>query len=259
MSITTLVGLGLAWGSLIASIIIDGGHLNAFAALSPAILVFGGTLGAVCIGMTMEEVKMVPSYLMLTFKGVNVDMPGTITRLCDMAMRSRRDGILSLENEIETLEDEFMKKGFQLCVDGVDTEKLAETLETEVATLKHWYKQGEEFFKQLGGFSPTLGIIGTVLGLIHMLASLENAESMGPAIAMAFIATLYGVSAANLLYLPLGNKLKALAARDLMQKQVVVHGVIGIQTGMSPRLLEQSLHTYLHEHERPTPSREGGK
>jgi chemotaxis protein MotA len=259
MNISTLIGLVMAWTCLLASVLLDGGGakaLLAFVKLSPAILVFGGTFGAVIIGMSLEEIKAIPSRFAVVFKSHALDMNGTIARLCEMAVRSRRDGILALEDDIEKLTDPFMKKGFQMCVDGVDTEKLTEVMETEFTTLKQWYKDGEEFFKQLGGFSPTLGIIGTVLGLIHMLANLENAESMGPAIAMAFIATMYGVSFANLVYLPLGNKVKSVSSRELLLKRIIIQALVGIQSGVSPRLLEQSLQCYLHEHERSESPRE---
>lgn len=254
MSIPTIVGLIMAWACLVAAIMMDSGWalhaLTAFFALSPAILVFGGTFGAVFIGMSTEEIKAIPSFFGMAFRQRKTDLNEIIATLCEMAVRSRRDGILALEDDIEKITDPFMKKGFQMCVDGVDTEKLSDVMETEFATIKQWYKGGEEFFKQLGGFSPTLGIIGTVLGLIHMLANLENAESMGPAIAMAFIATMYGVSAANLVYLPLSNKIKSASARELLLKRIVIQALLGIQGGVSPRFLEQSLQCFVHEHER---------
>lgn len=256
MSLSTIGGLIMAWGCLIGAVLLDGGEMSAFVALSPAVLVFGGTFGAVMIGMTVEGIKAIPSRFAFVFMQKKIDLNETIATLCEMAVRSRRDGILTLEDDIEKITDPFMKKGFQMCVDGVDTDKLAEVMESEFATIKEGYKEGEEFFKQLGGFSPTLGIIGTVLGLIHMLANLSNAESMGPAIAMAFIATMYGVSVANLVFLPLANKSKTLAQRELLLKRVILQALIGIQSGVSPRLLEQSLQCYVHQHERRESSNE---
>jgi chemotaxis protein MotA len=236
----------MAWLCLYAAIVMDGASISSFMKLSPAILVFGGTFGATMIGFSMKEVKELPKKVKTAFSMKKYDYEGVITKMVQFAIISRRDGVLALENEIEKLDDEFMKKGLQMAVDGVDLERVRDTLETDIHSLTKWYKSGEEFLKQLGGFSPTLGIIGTVLGLIMMLSELENAESMGPAIASAFIATMYGVSAANLLYLPLGNKIKTVAAEDVLEKRIILEGLAGIQAGISPRMIEQSLISYLY-------------
>jgi chemotaxis protein MotA len=152
-----------------------------------------------------------------------------------------------------------MKKGLQMLVDGVDMDRLRETLEQDIASLKLWYKEGEEFWKQMGGFGPTLGIIGTVLGLIQMLSELEDAESMGPAIASAFIATMYGVSSANLLYLPIGNKIKTVGNADLLGKKIILQGLICMQAGISPRMTEQTLLSFLYPESKTTGEGKAGK
>ncbi len=246
MNLLTVGGLLLAWGALIASLILDGGELHAFLKLSPAILVFGGTFGAASIGFSLQDLKGLPAKTRRAFFTPKFDYHKVIEALVGFATKSRRDGVLALEDSIEAIEDDFMKKGLQMLVDGVDMDRLRDTLEQDIASLKQWYKEGEEFWKQMGGFSPTLGIIGTVLGLIHMLANLENAESMGPAIASAFIATMYGVSAANLLYLPIGNKIKTVATQDLLEKKIILQGLVCMQAGISPRMTEQTLLSFLY-------------
>jgi chemotaxis protein MotA len=242
----TAGGLLLAWASLIISILMDGASLHSFVKLAPAILVFGGTFGATVIGFTMEEVKALPTKVKKTFTRRKINFEETIKIMVDLSTRSRRDGVLALEGDIETLKDDFLKKGLQLIVDGTDLEKTRDTMEVELSALKSWYKSGEEFFRQLGGFSPTLGIIGTVLGLIMMLSELEDAESMGPAIASAFIATMYGVSAANLLYLPLAIKIKNVSVEDLLEKRIILEGLLCMQAGSSPRMTEELLRSYLY-------------
>jgi chemotaxis protein MotA len=143
----------------------------------------------------------------------------------------------------------------------VDQERIRVTLESDLAAMHQWYKSGEEFMKQMGGFSPTLGIIGTVLGLIMMLSDLSNTEGLGHAIASAFIATMYGVSAANLLYLPLAIKLKTVATHEILEKRIVLEGIIAIQSGVSPRMLEQLLQSniYPQKAESKKEAKEGGK
>jgi chemotaxis protein MotA len=246
MDILTLIGLILGWGCVITSVILDGGHLAGFAALAPFILVFGGTWGAVLMGLTVKEIRDVGQYLRAGFFGKPIDFEKTITTLTEFSTRSRRDGILSLEDSIEQVEDPFLRKGLELAVDGIDLERMHAILEADVNTVKQWYKEGEEIFIKLGGFSPTLGIIGTVLGLVHMLSKLEDPKTMGPAIAAAFIATLYGISFANLFYLPMAHKLKRRAAHILLERRIMMEGIVSLQAGTSPRILEQELRSYLH-------------
>lgn len=243
---TTVGGLLLAWVSLVLTLLLDGAKMGAYFKLAPAVLVLGGTWGATVVGFSMEEIKSLPAQLKLTFSNKRYDFQALIQRILGFATVSRRDGILALENELEKIDDEFLKKALQMAVDGVDHERLRETMETDLQCLQHWYKSGEDIMKQMGGFAPTLGVIGTVLGLIMMLAELDNAESMGPAIASAFIATMYGISTANLIYLPLANKIKTVAASDVLEKRIVLEGVLCIVNGMSPRVIEQSLLSYLY-------------
>ncbi len=246
MDILTTGGLVLAWACLLISILMDGASLSSFMKLAPAILVLGGTWGATLTGFTMEDLKGLFPKLKRAFGRKKIDYEETIGILMDLAIRSRRDGILALEGDIEKIQDDFLKKGLQLIVDGTDLEKVRDTLETAMSSLKNWYKSGEDFFKQLGGFAPTLGIVGTVLGLIMMLSELEDAESMGPAIASAFIATMYGIGTANLIYLPIGNKMKNIAIEDLLEKRIILEGLLGIQAGSSPRMIEECMRSYLY-------------
>jgi chemotaxis protein MotA len=259
MNLVTLGGLLLAWGALMAAIILDGASLSSFMKLAPAILVFGGTTGATVISFSMDQLKSLPAKTKRAFFTPKFDYHKIIETLVGFATKSRRDGVLALEDSIEAIEDDFMKKGLQMLVDGVDMDRLRETLEQDIASLKLWYKEGEEFWKQMGGFGPTLGIIGTVLGLIQMLSELEDAESMGPAIASAFIATMYGVSAANLLFLPVGNKIKTVGNADLLGKKMILQGLICMQAGISPRMTEQTLLSFLYPESKTTGEGKAGK
>ncbi len=264
MDIVTVIGLIMAWACLLGSAILEGMHggeapidiLASFIKLPPAILVFGGTIGASMIGVTMHDLKQIPKHLAVAFKGLKSDPEGLIEKLSSYAVKSRRDGILALEPEIENADDPFLKKGLQLAVDGVDVDHMRTILELDLKTMKQWFMEGAEFFVKLGGFSPTLGIIGTVMGLVNMLKNISSPDTMGPAIASAFIATLYGVCFANLVYLPIGNKIKKLMNVAMVEKQMMMEGILSIQAGMSPRLLEEQLRAFVHgEHKE---EKEGG-
>lgn len=247
MGTITISGLVMCWVCLIASLYLEGGHLGSFVALSPFVLVFGGTFGAVLATLSKEEVKDLKSYVMLPFQGRQVDMEALVKKMVELVTIGRREGLLALESHIEGQSDPFMRKGLQLVIDGNDADTLYSIMEEAIATRQAWYKDGEEVFTKLGGFAPTLGIIGTVLGLVHMLSKLEDPGTMGPAIAAAFIATLYGVSSANLLFLPMGNKLKKVCQIEMAEKRLILQGLFGLQCGESPRVLEVRLRSFLHE------------
>jgi chemotaxis protein MotA len=166
------------------------------------------------------------------------------------ADRARRDGLLALEDEAKSIEDPFLKRGIQMAIDGTDPEMVREVLETEVAALKDRHKVGAKFFGDMGAFAPTLGIIGTVLGLVHMLENLSDPSSMGPLIAGAFVATLWGVMSANLIWLPISNKLKRASAEEVAFKELVIEGVLSIQAGANPRAVGEKLKSFLPPKER---------
>jgi chemotaxis protein MotA len=150
-----------------------------------------------------------------------------------------------LEKQTKSIKDPFMKKGVQLLVDGVDMNHIRIIMETDIAFIKTRHNDGAEFFLKMGGYSPTLGIIGTVMGLIFMLANLSDPGSMGPAIASAFIATLYVVSFANLLYLPIGSKLKNISGKEILEKRIMLEGLLAIQAGDNPRIIEERLLSFI--------------
>lgn len=256
MDILSTGGVIMAWVCVLLSVILEGGHLGGFFKLPPAVLVIGGTFCAALISTGMADLKALPAQLKAVFLGKKFDYRGTIASLIDMAVFCRQEGLLALESRVEQLGDPFTQKGFQMVIDGVDQESVREIMETDIQTLKNYYKEGEEFFGKLGGFSPTLGVIGTVMGLVHMLGNLEDPSTMGPAIASAFIATLYGVSLANLLFLPIANKIKKISGMDVLHRRITLEGMLAIQAGASPRVLEQKLAAFLHEH---GPATKGGK
>lgn len=245
MDFATIAGLLLAWGALLGALLMEGGELVALINIPAALLVFGGTLGAATISFRTKQIASLPEVLAQAFTEASHDVTEVISRLVHFAERARREGLLVLEKESQEIEDEFLRKAIRLAVDGTDPELVREILTTEIHFLQARHRVGENIFSTLGGFAPTLGIIGTVMGLIHMLTNLSDPGKMGPLIAGAFIATLYGVSSANLIFLPIANKLKLRSAEEVLVREIMVEGILAIQAGDNPRIVEEKLKAYL--------------
>lgn len=245
MDIATLIGLVLAWGAFLGSILIEGGDLAALVNPSAALLVFGGTLGASMICFPLSTVTSLPGIVKNAFLSKKEDVGHLIKTLVGYAEKARREGLLALEDEVQKMDDPFLKKGIQLAIDGTDPELVREIMQTDIQFLGSRHHEGANLFGTMGGFAPTLGVIGTVSGLVHMLANLSDPGSMGPSIAAAFIATLYGVCSANLLFLPLGNKLKAISHEEVLVREIIMEGILAIQAGDNPRIVEEKLKAFL--------------
>jgi len=230
------------------------------------ILVFGGTLGATLISFPLRTfVRGFVGGLATVFTEPVYHERTTIGTLVSFAEKARREGLLALENEAAALEDEFMRKGIQLVIDGRDTDIIRKILETEVSFVQERNAKAEMVFMTLGGYSPTLGIIGTVLGLIAMLKGLAGASaggnvtgSIGTATAQAFVATFFGILLANLLWLPVGSKIKERNTQLLLVREIMIEGILSIQAGDNPRLLEEKLNAFLDPNDRDTEVEEGG-
>jgi chemotaxis protein MotA len=246
MDIATLVGVVLAFGAVLGSMVMEGGNPAALIAPPAMVLVLLGSLGATMTGYTLKDVTGIFKVLLKAFlPGPPIEPAGTIETMVHFADRARRDGLLALEEEAKNIEDPFLKKGIQMAIDGTDPEVVREVLETEVAALRERHKVGATFFANMGAFAPTLGIIGTVLGLVHMLENLSDPSSMGPLIAGAFVATLWGVMTANLLWLPIANKLKRSSTEEVAYKELVLEGILAIQAGANPRNVAEKLKSFL--------------
>ncbi len=200
----------------------------------------GGTLGATIIGMPFAQIKTLPRIMRQAFFQKPIDALQVVKTVVGYAVRARRDGVLALEEEAKNVDSDFLRLGLQLVVDGTPSDMTREILETEVEAMNTRHRRGEAIFSAMGGFAPTLGIIGTVMGLVHMLANLSEPGQMGGAIANAFIATLYGVMTANLLFLPIASKLKLRSQQEVVAYQVAIEGILAIQAGESPRQVSRA-------------------
>jgi chemotaxis protein MotA len=245
VDIATILGIVVGFGALLAAVIIEGGSPLALASFSAAVIVFGGTAGTLLVSFPLSVVKTLPKTLVIGFKQKKSDTESLIELLVQLADKARREGLLALESEEDRIDSDYLKKGIRLIVDGVDSHVVREIMETDSALMGERHKQGYSMLDAMGGFAPTMGIIGTVMGLVNVLSNLSDPEHLGEAIAVAFLATLYGVGLANLLLLPLGAKLKAKSAEEQVVHQVLVEGVLAMQAGQNARLVQEKLEAFL--------------
>ena len=245
MDLATVIGIVIALAALLGGNVLEGGHLSALVNLPAAIIVFGGTIGATVICFSMNDVKNLPNWFKVAFQEKQADAPKTIRSIVELADMARREGILKLESVVETLDNDFLKQGISLVIDGTDYEVTKSILETEVEFMRERHQTGAKFFEAAGAFAPTMGIIGTVMGLVHVLGSLSDTGNLGSAIAVAFIATLYGVFSANVIYIPISAKLKVRSKQEAIAREIIIEGVLAIQSGESPRIIEDRLKSFL--------------
>ncbi|HZS90593.1 MAG TPA: flagellar motor protein [Chloroflexota bacterium] len=241
----TIIGVVVGFGSIAASVLIEHGSLFSYVNVSAGLLVFGGTIGVGLIAYPFAVVMRLPKLVMLAVKEPHHDAAGMVEQFYQLADRARKEGLLSLEQSATTLTNPMLKKGIMLVVDGTDPEVVKAVLEVEVAAREQRHEVGIGMLEALGGFAPTLGILGTVMGLIRILAHMSNAQELGPAIAVAFTATLYGVGSANLLWLPLASKLKRRSAEEAELAALIIDGVAAIQAGDNPRIVQEKLVGYV--------------
>ena len=253
MDFATLGGLGFALVCVLASYLMEGGSLAAVFVPSAMLLVLGGTIGAAMITTSMRTVMNLPNFVKIALFESHHNPGELINTIVALAEKARRDGLLPLEAEAKKIKDPFLRKAVELVVDGTDPAVVRSILETEMAFISARHKEGATLFQKLGGFAPTLGIIGTVLGLIHTLSNTSDASKMAESIAGAFIATLWGVSSANLFYLPMGDKLKVRHEEEQLFLEMSMEGVISIQTGENPRVIRTKLLSFLEPKARVEP------
>jgi chemotaxis protein MotA len=207
--------------------------------------VLGGTFGATMAGTSFDAVKNIPKLYKKAFSSEPPDLNAKVAELVGYAEKARRDGLLALDEQLSEVADPFTRKGLQLVVDGTDPELVAEVLDAENANMRKRHQAAAQPFEKAGGYAPTLGIIGTVFGLVHVLSNLSKPETLGPSISSAFIATLLGISTANLVYLPIASRLKQLSEEELHFREMTLEGILAIQAGDNPRVVAEKLTAYV--------------
>jgi chemotaxis protein MotA len=250
MKASTPIGIVVCIVGILAGATMEGTPLGGLLNIPAMLVIFGGIAGVSIATSGMEQMKRLPTYYKLAMSPVFPDIPATVRLIVGYAEKARKEGLLALEPEIANVEDAFTKKGMQLVVDGTDPELVREVLEVEIEAMEGRHRTGQKLFKDAGGYAPTIGVLGTVMGLLHVMQLLDQPTELGPAIAGAFMATLYGVGSANVIFLPVAGRMAALTASEVLMRTVVVEGILAIQAGENPRVVSEKLLGFVPPSER---------
>ncbi|MEA2229748.1 MAG: chemotaxis protein MotA [Solirubrobacteraceae bacterium] len=258
MKASSMIGV-IAGGLFIAiGATLEGSNVMAVLNLPAMLIVLGGTLGAAMGGASFEAVKNIPKMYKKAFLPEPLDLVARVDELVGYAEKARRDGLLALDDQLKEVQDPYTRKGLQLVVDGTDPDLVADVLDAENAAMRKRHAASVQPWDKAGGYAPTMGIIGTVFGLVHVLTNLSQPEKLGPMISAAFIATLLGVASANVVYLPVAARLKGLSQEELHFREMTMEGILAIQAGDNPRVVSEKLMAYVPPNLRPSEDEPAG-
>lgn len=244
MDIATVLGIVSAFGLVLIAIVMGGG-LGLFVNIPSLMIVVGGTLGTTMINYPLKDVLSAIGIVKNVFFSKTMAATEIISRFVDFGSKARREGILALESDIGLVDDPFLKRGLQLSVDGLEPQSIQAIMDTEIDFLRERHALGAEIFTTMGTFAPALGMIGTLIGLVQMLQSMEDPNSIGPAMAVALLTTFYGSVMANLMFMPIAGKLRTRSKEETMVKEMIVEGVVALTRGENPRILEQKMLAFM--------------
>ncbi len=250
MDLSTLIGLTLSW-ALIISAILAGGNIMDFVDIPSVLITCGGTFAVCLTNFALSDFLNLFGIVKNAFFTKATSPLDTVSTLVSFAERARREGILSLEGQMDEIEDNFIRTGLRLAVDGVEPELIKDILQTELAFIEDRHRNGQGMLSYMASAAPAMGMIGTLVGLVQMLKNLSDASAIGPSMAVAILTTLYGALIANLACIPLSGKLKSKSSEEILIKEVAIEGVMSIQSGDNPRILEQKLLAFLAPSIRP--------
>lgn len=248
MDITSIIGPVIAIGLIVGGFLIEGGHVGALLQLTAALIVFGGAFGSMFVAAPLADVIYSFKGIGVWLKNPTVNPDEVIADIVDLAQTARKESILALEKKREAIKFEPLKKAIRLAVDGTDPNIIRDTMETEQHITFEEQEIAAKFWEDIGGICPTIGILGAVLGLIHVMQNLDKPDRIGPGIAVAFVATLYGVGSANILFIPIGKKIKRKAKLEGHLRTMVLIGVEGILSGLNPKIIQEKLSIFSHSH-----------
>lgn len=244
MDIATVVGIVSAFGLVFVAIFMGGG-INIFVNVPALMIVVGGTLGVTMINYPLKEVLGVFKVVQKALFSKTIPVHELIEKFIGFANKTRKEGILALEAEIKDVQDEFLKKGVQLSIDGLEPQEIRDILDTEIDYVRNRHQLGAEVFSSMGTFAPAMGMIGTLIGLVQMLQSMEDPSTIGPAMAIALLTTFYGSIMANICCMPIAGKLKTRSKEEMLAKEMTIQGIMSLANGDNPRVLEQRLQAFL--------------
>jgi chemotaxis protein MotA len=248
LDLPSVVGTLLGVGAILGGQLLEGGHVGQIVQGTAAIIVFGGTLGAMLVSFPVQDILRAIGMIPQIYLNVNLDVRPLIAEITRIATVARKEGVLAVEGQRESIQDPLFKRTIKYVIDGFEPNTVKEIIETEINLKFEEEENAGKVWEGAGGYAPTIGIIGAVLGLIHVMAMLNDPSRIGEGIAVAFVATVYGVGLANLILIPWGTKLKRKAAQRMMAREVVKLGVIGIQEGLNPHFLQEKLEVFVEEH-----------
>lgn len=250
MDKATWLGLLVGFGGILLGNLLEGGHVSSLMQLTAFIIVLAGTVGAVMVSSSEKDLKTGLHLAKAAFREEDSQIKSRLNEIVDCARFVKKESLLALEARLNTIQDPLLKGVLRNVVDGVDLQTIRDIFETQIETEEEELLGGAKIWMDAGGFAPTIGIIGAVLGLIHVMGNLTDTSKLGAGIAVAFVATVYGVSSANLLFLPLGNKLKRRVQAVTREKMMVLEGGLLVGSGMNPVVLEQKLYAYLESNQK---------
>ncbi len=257
MDLASIVGTILGIGAILAGQVLEGGHIGQILQPTAALIVFGGTFGAMLVSYPMQDIKRAFQLIPLIYQNVNMDVRPVIAEIVKIATIARKEGVLAVESQRDSIQDPLFKKSIKYVIDGFEPNTVNNIIDAEIAIALEEEENAGKVFEGAGGYAPTIGIIGAVLGLIHVMSQLDDPSKIGTGIAVAFVATVYGVGVANLILIPWGSKIKRKAQQRALAKEVVREGVIGIQEGLNPHFLQEKLEVYVEEHLRKADAEKG--
>ncbi|HZY74425.1 MAG TPA: flagellar motor protein [Edaphobacter sp.] len=247
MDIASIGGIALAIVGIMTGMMMEGGSISQITQPTAAMIVLGGTLGAVLLQFPLKVFASAMKYAMRIFVSGGSDGHAVVSRIVAFANKARRSGIVSLDQDLPSVEDPFLKQALMLAIDGTEPSEVRKIMQMEIDNKTEMEEKLPQVLEAAGGYSPTVGIIGAIIGLIQVMQHLSNIDEVGRGIAVAFVATIYGVALANLVFLPAAGKLKIRQRDEQMIKEMMLEGVISILEGMNPRMIETKLNTFLFE------------
>lgn len=245
MELTTIIGMSAGFIAIVISIVIGGGELGGFLHIPSVFIVFGGTIAATVVAYPARMLKSMMTVFKKAFNKNDIDLNKDIDMIINIANIARREGLLALEDTMEEMNNPFLQKGIMLIVDGADTELIKSVMQTEIYFLQQRHEQGQAVINSMSSYAPAFGMVGTLIGLINMLANLDSPDALGPGMSTALITTLYGVFLANLVFGPIGKKLKAQSDAESLQKELIMEGLLSIQDGENPRVIKDKLLSFM--------------
>ena len=245
MDISSLIGAIIGVVSILAGQALEGGNIGQLLQITAALIVFGGTLGGIVLSFSKEDLIGAVVGLKDVFLDKKVDFEDTISEIIKYAVKGRKEGVIALEKDAKYASDPLLMLGLQAVSDGTDPALVRQMLETQISLEETQVNARAKVWESAGGYSPTIGIIGAVLGLIQVMQNLSDPSKLGAGIAVAFVATVYGVGSANLFYIPFGSKMKTKFRKELLKKEMITEGILAIQAGESPALIERKLQSFI--------------